>query len=115
MSIHQISRFRSDRRGASAMIFGLAAVPLMAAVALGIDFAGVTAANIKLKSAADAGLLAAVTTAANAVVTNPNSYLSIGKTAGMQRFLAQAGQIISTATPIPSLSVTRSGANVVGT
>ena len=115
MIIRKILHFRSDRKGASAIIFGLAAVPLMAAVALGIDFAGVTAAKIKLESAADAGLLAGVTTAANAVIANPNTYLTIGKTAGMQRFLAQAGQVISASTPIPALTLTRSGTKIVGT
>lgn len=110
-----MARLRSDRRGISAMVFGLAAVPMMVVVALGIDFAGVTAAKIKLESAADAGLLAAVTTAANSVVASPSTYLTIGKTAGMQRFMAQAGHVISSSTPIPVLNVTRSGNNVVGT
>ena len=115
MIISNIARFRADRKGVSAMVFGLAAVPLMVAVALGIDFAGVTAAKIKLESAADAGLLAAVTTAANQVIANPSTYLTIGKTAGMQRFMAQAGQVISASTPIPVLNVTRSGSKIVGT
>ena len=108
-------RFRRDRKGASAMIFGLAAVPLMVAMALGIDLAGVTAAKIKLEFAADAGLLAGVTTAANAVIADPDTYLTIGQTAGLQRFLAQAGQVISASTPVPTLTLTRSGAKIVGT
>jgi Flp pilus assembly protein TadG len=115
MSIRKILRFRSDRKGVSAMLFGLAAVPLMVAVALGIDLAGVTAAKIKLEAAADAGLLAGVTTASNAVISNPDTYLTIGRTAGMQRYLAQAGHVISASTPIPTLTLTRSGTKIVGT
>jgi Flp pilus assembly protein TadG len=111
----KMERFRTDRRGISAITFGLAAVPLAVLVALGIDFAGVTAAKIKLESAADAGLLAAITTAASSAIANPDTYLTIGETAGKQRFKAQAGQVISASTPVPTLSLTRSGANVVGT
>ena len=33
----------------------------------------------------------------------------------MQRFLAQAGQVISASTPVPTLTLTRSGAKIVGT
>jgi Flp pilus assembly protein TadG len=115
MLIGKMRRFRSDRSGVSAILFGLAAVPLMVAVALGIDFAGVTAAKIKLESAADAGLLAGVTTAASSAVANPDTYLTIGRTAGMQRFLAQAGKVISASTPSPALTLTTSNGKIVGT
>ncbi len=115
MNIRKIPGFRSDRRGVSVIIFALSVLPLMGIVALAVDFAGVTAAKIKLDSAADAGLLAGVTTAANSVITNPSAYLMVGKVAGTQRFLAQAGQVISANTPVPALSVTRSGNKIVGT
>src|SRR3954452_16141144 len=90
-------RFQSDRRGVSAVIFALAAVPLIVGAALAIDVAGVTAATIKLESAADAGLLAGVTTAASAGLAGTDwaTIVKNSQDAAKARSIAQAGQIIS--------------------
>ena len=98
-------KFIADRRGATALVYGLAIVPMMALVALAIDFGGITAAKTKLDLAADAGALTAAVTAAQAwesgVTTSTTTANSNGVAAGQQRFLAQSGTINNVTVQLP--------------
>jgi Flp pilus assembly protein TadG len=53
-----LSRFSRDRRGNVAIIFGLALVPLCAAVGAAVDYSRATAFRTQLMDALDAGVLA---------------------------------------------------------
>jgi Flp pilus assembly protein TadG len=55
-----LDRFRRDRRGNVAMIFGITAIPLLFAVAMGIDYANNARRWSQMNAAADAAALAAV-------------------------------------------------------
>ena len=95
------------------MIFAVALVPMMAIIAVAIDFGSAVVVKTQLDLAADAAVLTAVTTAANAITTDPN-YLTDGQTAGQVRFAAQAGHVASAGTPVYTIAVTRSGAKIIG-
>ena len=55
-----IGRFRSDRRGNVAMIFGVAAIPLISAMGCAVDYSMATRMRAKLQSAADAASVASL-------------------------------------------------------
>src|SRR5271154_5777877 len=55
-----LNRFRRDRRGNIAVIFGIACVPLISAVGCAIDYSEATRMKAKLQSAAEAAGGAAV-------------------------------------------------------
>lgn len=55
-----IGRFRSDKRGNVAMIFGIAAIPLISAMGCAIDYSMATRMRAKMQSAADAASVASL-------------------------------------------------------
>jgi Flp pilus assembly protein TadG len=55
-----IDRFRRDRRGNLAVIFGLAAIPLVSAIGSAVDYSMATRVKAKLQSAADAASVASI-------------------------------------------------------
>jgi Flp pilus assembly protein TadG len=55
-----IGRFRRDRRGNLAVIFGLAAIPLVSAIGSAVDYSMATRVKAKLQSAADAASVASI-------------------------------------------------------
>jgi Flp pilus assembly protein TadG len=55
-----LRRFRSDSRGNIAVIFGMALIPVMAAVGSAVDYSLATRMQAKLQSAADAAAVAAI-------------------------------------------------------
>jgi Flp pilus assembly protein TadG len=109
LKIQQLLRVMADRRGATALVYGLAMVPMTMLVALAIDFAGVTAAKTRLDLAADAGALTAAVTAAqdweSGTTTSTTVADAAGVAAGQQRFLAQAGTTNNVTVQLP-VSVT---------
>jgi Flp pilus assembly protein TadG len=56
----RIAVFRADRRGNTAIIFALAALPLVSAVGCVVDYSMASAIQTKLQAAADAATLAAI-------------------------------------------------------
>ena len=58
--IRTLSRFRRDRSGNIAMIFGLALLPLMIAVGCAVDYSRANQIRSKLISAADAASVGSV-------------------------------------------------------
>jgi Flp pilus assembly protein TadG len=63
MGFKTLRQLFRDRRGNVAVIFGLAVVPMTFLVGMGIDYGQAAMRNDQLSSAADAAVLAAVTTA----------------------------------------------------
>ncbi|WP_315830866.1 pilus assembly protein TadG-related protein [Bradyrhizobium prioriisuperbiae] len=57
---NRLHRFRHDRRGNISLLFGLTLLPLVCMVGSAIDYSLATAAKVRLDSAADAAVLAAV-------------------------------------------------------
>jgi Flp pilus assembly protein TadG len=55
-----MGRFRNDRRGNFAVIFGLACIPLVSAVGCAVDYTMATRMKAKLQSAADAASVASI-------------------------------------------------------
>lgn len=116
-----LARMRRDRRGVTAVIFGVAGIAVTMMVGLVIDFSTFMSLRTQLSLAADAGVLAGVTQAATQLGPNPGGYISLGQQAGQTRFIAQsglqggngAGGQITGATQ--SLTITRNGALISGT
>src|SRR3954469_25623447 len=113
--LFRIPRRRRDRRGATAVIFALSIFPLVAMIAVAVDFGTAVSAKARLDLAADAGVMAGVMAAANDLGTNPANYLTVGAAAAKKRFLAQAGTIGSVSQGTPAASLTRSGSKILGT
>jgi len=59
-ALRLINRFRSDRGGNIAVIFGIAVVPLISAVGCAVDYSMATRMKAKLQSAADAASVASI-------------------------------------------------------
>ncbi len=55
-----LSRFRRDKRGNVAIIFAIAAIPLISAIGCAVDYSKATRMKAKLQSAADAASIAAL-------------------------------------------------------
>jgi Flp pilus assembly protein TadG len=55
-----LSRFRRDKRGNVAIIFAIAAIPLISAIGCAVDYSMATRMKAKLQSAADAASIAAL-------------------------------------------------------
>ena len=55
-----LSRFRRDKRGNVAIIFAVAAIPLISAIGCAVDYSMATRMKAKLQSAADAASIAAL-------------------------------------------------------
>jgi Flp pilus assembly protein TadG len=55
-----LNRFRRDRRGNIAVIFGIACIPLISAIGCAVDYSEATRIKAKLQSAADAAAVASI-------------------------------------------------------
>ena len=113
-------RLLKDRRGVTAIVFAVAGLAVTMLIGVVLDFANYMLLRGNLSLAADAGVLTGVTQAATALGQNPTNYLTLGQSAGLTRFDAQAGQVNTAAkagevsTTTASLSVTRSGSVITG-
>ena len=81
------AKFSADRRGNIAIIFALAAIPLMTAAGVAIDYARAATARGRLAAIADAAALAATTPA---MMSQP---AATAQAAAAQMFAAQAAQV----------------------
>ena len=70
---HCVNEFARSRSGNVAMMFGLAILPLMAAVGMAIDYSRIADARTRLNGAADAATLQALSKNANPFVNTPTS------------------------------------------
>ncbi|HLH48027.1 MAG TPA: pilus assembly protein TadG-related protein, partial [Roseiarcus sp.] len=105
MRFDTFRRFAQDRRGNVAMYFGLAAIPLIFAVGMAVDYGNNARKWSELNAAADAAALAAVTPAMMA------SSDATAQTAATNIFTAQANTIsnIVPGTMVTSVTITDSG------
>jgi Flp pilus assembly protein TadG len=114
-----IAAFRRNTRANVAIITGLAALPLIAAVGCVIDYTMATAAKTKLQASADSATLAAVSmnstvvATAKAMGTNVNGAVTNG-TAYLQNIFTSNAPT-SPAPTIQSSSVTKSSNTVTAT
>ena len=98
-----------DRRGSVAVVIGFVMVALVGMLALAVDVSAAVSAHAQLRQAADTAALAAVRQAAIDTQSDANASLAAATTAGMQRFMAQAGAIPRVAPSQPVVTVSRSG------
>lgn len=98
-----IRRFVHDRRGSTAMIFGLSLIPIIFLVGMGLDFSSAAQKRVLLNAAADAAALSAVTP------TAMNQTTSQAQTTATNIFNGQASLISGLTNTTPSISVTQSG------
>jgi Flp pilus assembly protein TadG len=113
-----IGSFRRSRTGNVGMIFALSLLPMIGMAGLGIDYGMALNAKAKLDNAADAAALSAVATAKAYIADNAGTQVDPGLTsnaiaAGVDRatraFAVNAGAISYTATPTPTIGLSRSG------
>jgi Flp pilus assembly protein TadG len=113
-----IAGFRRNTRGNVAIITGVAAIPLLAAVGCVVDYSMATSAKAKLQASADAATLAAVsvnsTIVANAKAMNPSNGAVSNGTAYLQNIFTSNAPT-SPAPTIQSSSVTKNGHTVTAT
>jgi len=113
-----ISTFRADRRGNTAIIFALSALPLVSAVGCIIDYSYASMIKTKLQAAADAATLATVSNNSPVVTTakamNGNGTVS-GGSAYMQNFFGADTTTFSGVTYPTSPTVSKSGQTITAT
>lgn len=98
-----IRRFIGDRRGNTAILFGLTLIPIAFLVGLGLDFSAAANKRLQLNAAADAAALSAVTPAAM------NQTTAQAQTAAENIFMAQASLIANLSYDIPTVNVAQNG------
>jgi Flp pilus assembly protein TadG len=92
-----------DRRGSSAMIFGLSVIPIVFLTGMALDFTSAAQKRTRLNAAADAAALAAVTPA---MMLQPNA---AALTAATNMFNATAANIGAATVNAPTITMTNAG------
>ena len=115
--LQRIRPFHRDRRGATAVVFAAAAVPLFSLIALAIDYSGIVAARAKLNLAADSGVLMATQDTAYQFNNPPAATGSAENpiNAGRSRFSLQAAGVANTVVDHMDLQVKQNGSVFTGT
>ena len=112
-----IANFQSNSRGNVAVITGLAALPMIAAVGCAIDYSNASMIRTKLQAAADGAALATVSFNSPVVTTaksmTGNGSVSGGSTYATSFFTANLPANYSTVTP--TVTVTKTGTTVTAT
>jgi Flp pilus assembly protein TadG len=104
--------FAGDRRGNIAIIFALAAIPMVLAIGIVIDYVTAVRARSTLQQAADAAALGASRTAADYLSTNGwttanlDPAVAAGKTAAQQIFAANVADIAFSSGPTMTPTIT---------
>ena len=110
--------FGSARRGNSAIIFGIAALPIISAVGCVIDYSFASMIKTKLQAAADAATLATVSNNSPIVITaksmSGNGSVSGGSTY-LQNFFNEDTSAFTGISLTPTPTVTKSGQSVAAT
>ncbi|WP_334425543.1 pilus assembly protein TadG-related protein [Bradyrhizobium sp. AZCC 1620] len=108
-----LSRFRRDQRGNIAIIFGIAAIPLISAVGSAVDYSLATRMKAKLQSAADAASIAALAQKSPgflaASVMSGNGSVTAGVTDANNVFDANMSGITGYQNLVRTSSVTKTG------
>jgi len=98
-----VRRFASDRRGSTALIFGLSLIPISFLTGMAIDFASAAQKRTRLNAAADSAALAAVTPA---MMMQSNS---TAQTAATNMFNAMAANIGAASVNPPTITISDAG------
>src|SRR6202050_5090374 len=98
-----VRRFIRDRRGGTAMIFGLSIIPIVFMTGMALDFTSAAQKRTRLNAAADAAALAAVTPA---MMIQSNS---AALTAATNMFNAEAANLGSATVNAPTITISNAG------
>src|SRR5579862_1763312 len=98
-----VRRFIRDRRGSTAMIFGLSLVPMVFLTGMALDFTFAAQKRTRLNAAADAAALAAVTPY---MMTQSNS---AALTAATNMWNATIANLGATTVNTPSITISNAG------
>ena len=107
--------FPHARNGNISIMFGLAVIPILGLIGLGVDYGNAITSKAKLNAAADAAALAGVVTAkayAAANPTDPNltqNAINLGQQQALNSFNVNAGKVPYTAVALTTNEVTRDG------
>jgi Flp pilus assembly protein TadG len=110
----------SNRAGNVAMIFALAAVPLMGSVGLAVDYGSMLSVKAKLDQAADAAAIAGVTGTQTYLIQYNGSgsptaaAIAAGEAEATAQFNANKGTLPNGTLTINNISITRSGSTLTG-
>ena len=108
-----LSRFRHDRRGNVAVIFTIAAIPLISAIGCAVDYSQATRMKAKLQSAADAASIAALSQQSPgflaASVMTGNGSVAAGVTDATNVFNANMDGITGYQNLVKNITVTKTG------
>src|SRR5580704_130507 len=98
-----VRRFILDRRGGTAMIFGLSLVPIIFMTGMALDFTSAAQKRTRLNAAADGAALAAVTPY---MMTQSNS---VALTAATNMFNAEAANLGGATVNAPTITISNAG------
>jgi Flp pilus assembly protein TadG len=113
-----LSRFLAGRSGNVSIVFAISLLPMIGLVGLGVDYGIALSDKTKLDNAADAAVLAAVSTAKAYIAQNAASQsdpdlTSNAKAAGQDRgaraFTVNGGSLLNATTPAVTPNLSRSG------
>ena len=108
-----LSRFRRDKRGNVAIIFAIAAIPLISAIGCAVDYSMATRMKAKLQSAADAASIAALSQKSPgflaASVMTGNGTVADGVTDATNVFNANMDGITGYTILVEDVAVTKTG------
>jgi Flp pilus assembly protein TadG len=118
-----LNRFRRDRRGNIAVIFGIACVPLISAVGCAIDYSEATRMKAKLQSAADAAAVASISQQSPGWIAasnlTANGEVTVAETAAMNIFtgntLGATNTLYTLNAAGTKATVTKTGPNLTST
>ena len=114
-----LSRFRRDSRGNVAIIFTIAAIPLISGIGCAVDYSMATRMKAKLQSAADAAGIAALSQKSPgflaASVMTGNGSIPAGVTDATNVFNANMNGITGYTNPNINISVTKTGIKLAST
>ena len=110
----------SNRAGNVAMIFALAAVPLVGSVGIAVDYGSMLAVKAKLDQAADAAAIAGITQTQSYLTSYTGSgsptaaAIAAGQAQATAQFNANKGTVPDGTLTINNITVTRSGPTLTG-
>ena len=126
-----INRFCKDKRGNIAVIFGIACLPVLAAVGCGVDYSEASRMRAKLQSAADAAAVASISKNSQgwlaASQMSGNGTVATAQTDAMNIFLGNINNVYNPGNPNPGANlftlntppttavVTKTGVNLTST
>ncbi len=119
-----LASFRTDRSGATAVVFAVCALPMIGIVGLGTDYAQGLSYKRRLDAANDSAALAAISAAQTYYAANVNTSsdptltsnaVAVGQAQGKRAFAMNAGSAVTYVPASPTVLVSRSGQTFTAT